>query len=84
MSKLLNNEQTREYLQKTFNYGIKELRKDCMDNFTFRKVAIENRRKIYMKNVGELNFKDLMFLLFYKIYLFFTFTLIKKRKNKSL
>ncbi|MBO7612150.1 MAG: glycosyltransferase family 2 protein [Elusimicrobia bacterium] len=84
VSKLLNNEQTREYLQKTFNYGIKDLRKDCMDNFTVRKVAIENRRKVYMKNVGELNFKDLIFLFFYKIYLFFTFTLTEKRKNKSL
>ena len=84
ISNLLDNEQSRVYLQETFNYGVKELRQDCMDNFSFKKLAIENRRKVYMKEVGELNLKDLIFLFFYKIYFFITFNIIKKRKNKSL
>lgn len=84
LTDLLNNDESRIYLQKTFNYGVKELRRDSMSKYTFKRKLGEKKNKIYMKQVGELSFKDIILLLVHKIYFFVTFHLIKKRRNKSL
>ena len=80
---LLNNDKTREYYEKKFHYTIKTLREDCISTFSNKEKGFKAfKRKIYMKNIKDLDIMELSFLFMRQFFGMITLEKLRKRKQK--
>ena len=91
LNEIMNDDDKLLYYEKTFGYGIKELRDDCrkIPSVTStegqRKLSLFKRYKnrIYSKNPKNLKIPDMTFLFFHRIFNILTFKdILKKQKEK--
>ncbi len=92
IASLLDDDCKRQYLIETFGFGVRELRKACLNKLQTNNSAKMNslkkyKTKLYMKGVKDLNLLDMIYLAFRKFINLITlrplFKLFKK-KNYSL
>lgn len=83
IEELLNNDKTREYYEKKFHYTIKTLREDCISTFSNKEKGFKAfKRKIYMKNIKDLDIMELSFLFMRQFFGMITLEKLRKRKQK--
>lgn len=83
LTKMLNDDKTREHLMKTFGFGVKELRELRKADFHFGLIEYKrySKQRIYHTNSADISLFGALFLVFRKIFQLITFAKYRHHKN---
>lgn len=87
LSRMLNDDKTREHLMKTFGFGIKELRDLRKDDFNknkqLKKQKENIKQKVYNTSPANLGLSGLFFLILRKLFKYVTLDHFRHHKKKK-